>query len=362
MLSKLLVRDFRCFPKLEIEFHPESTCIVGRNTSGKTSLLEAVTVLARLQSPRSKALVELIRFGAKGLVVDGYLSDYHLQFYYSSTRRKLALDAVEQKNAAAYLDIARVVYFANSDIELIRGTGEPRRRFLDFVGNQLFKNYREILHSYEKALRSRNLCLKMIPVRPRELAAYTKTLLQYGHQLTALRAFLVEWLEPFIVDAFASISDRSEPLSIRYRPGASSNFEQALHESAMEEARLHTTVVGPHRDDLQLLLFSQPAELFASEGQQRTMAIALKLAQARLLELEFRIGPLLLLDDVFGELDGSRRNRLFTALPTHGQRIITTTSLEWLEQIPSGHVYRLVEDGEGTRALKHTCKLRLHDR
>jgi DNA replication and repair protein RecF len=349
MVSKLNVRDFRCFTKLEIEFHPESTCIVGRNAIGKTSLLEAVSVLARLQSPRSNGLSQLIRLGARGLVLDGYLSDYHLQFYYSSTRRKLALDAVEQKNAAQFLGIARVVYFANSDIELVRGSGEIRRRFFDYVGSQLFKNYREIYRSYDKALRSRNRCLRLVPVRPRELAAHTRTLLQYGHQLTALRGFLVERLEPLVVDAFGLISDRGEPLSIRYRAGATDDFERALYETREEEARLHATVVGPHRDDLRMLLFSQPAELFASEGQQRTIVIALKLAQARLLDLEFGTNPILLLDDIFGELDANRRNRLLAALPARGQRIITTTNLEWLTEKPAGQFYQLTESSDGKR-------------
>src|SRR6478672_1041238 len=204
MISKMLVRDFRCFSNLEIEFHPESTCIVGRNASGKTSLLEAVSVLTRLQSPKTSSLVQLVRRGAKGLVTDGFVSNYHLQFYYSKTRRKLALDAVEQKTSNSYLDVARVVYFANADIDLIRGSGEDRRRFLDFVGIQLFKNYREILRFYGKALHSRNRCLKMIPARPREVDAYGKPLLHFGDQLTALRAALVERLERYVVEAFGA--------------------------------------------------------------------------------------------------------------------------------------------------------------
>src|ERR1700735_5324314 len=116
MVSKLLVRDFRCFSNLEIEFHPESTCIIGRNASGKTSLLEAVAALARLKSPKTNSRLQLIRVVAKGLVTDGFVSGYHLQFYYSASRRKLALDAVEQKTSNAYLEVAKVVYFANSDI------------------------------------------------------------------------------------------------------------------------------------------------------------------------------------------------------------------------------------------------------
>lgn len=348
----MLVRDFRCFSNLEIEFDPESTCIIGRNASGKTSLLEAVSVLTRLQSPKTSSLVQLVRRGAKGLVTDGFVSNYHLQFYYSKTRRKLALDAVEQKTSNSYLDVARVVYFANADIDLIRGSGEDRRRFLDFVGIQLFNNYREILRSYGKALHSRNRCLKMIPVRPREVDAYSKPLLHFGDQLTVLRASLVERLERYVVEAFGAVSDRNETLSLRYRPGASADFESALRESAEEEARLRMTLVGPHRDDFQLFLCSQPADLFASEGQQRTAAIAIKLAQARILELEFKKPPLLLLDDVFGELDLARRNRLFAALPSRGQRLVTTTHLDWLNSLPAGKVYRITENSLGERALE----------
>jgi DNA replication and repair protein RecF len=352
MVSKLFVRDFRCFSALEIDFHPESTCIIGPNASGKTSLLEAVAVLTRLQSPRTNSLVQLVRLGAKGLVTDGFVSDYHLQFYYSANRRKLALDAVEQKSSNTYLEVAKVVYFANSDIGLIRGAGETRRRFLDFVGSQLFKNYREILRSYEKALHSRNFYLKMIPARPREVSAYSKPLLQFGLQLTALRAFLLERLDPHLIESFAAISDRNETLRVCYQPGATNDFEKALRESESEELRLRMTIVGPHRDDFQLFLNAKPADLFASEGQQRTVAIALKLAQAKTLELESQKPPLLLIDDVFGELDPARRNRLFSALPSRGQRLVTTTHLDWLESLPVGKVYRIRESSLGERALE----------
>jgi DNA replication and repair protein RecF len=352
MVSKLFVRDFRCFSTLEIEFHPESTCIIGPNASGKTSLLEAVAVLTRLQSQRTNSLDQLVRQGAKGLVTDGFVSDYHLQFYYSASRRKLSLDAVEQKSSKDYLEVAKVVSFANSDIGLIRGAGDTRRRFLDFVGSQLFKNYREIRRSYEKALHSRNHYLKMTPARPREVSAYSKPLLQFGQQLTALRAFLLERLDPHFSESFAAISDRNETLRLTYQPGATADFDKALRESEEEELRLRMTVVGPHRDDFQLFLNARPADLFASEGQQRTVAIALKLAQAKILELEFNKPPLLLIDDVFGELDPIRRNRLFSALPSRGQRLVTTTHLDWLESLPAGKVYRISESSLGDRVLE----------
>jgi DNA replication and repair protein RecF len=352
MVSKLSVRDFRCFSNLEIEFHPDSTCIIGRNASGKTSLLEAVAVLVRLQSPRTTSLAQLIRLGAKSLVTDGFVSKYHLQFYYSATRRKLALDAVEQKSTTDYLAVARVVYFANSDIGLVRGSADTRRRFLDFVGSQFFSNYRETLRSYEKALHSRNHYLKSTPARPREVNAYSTPLLQFGQRLTALRAAILRRLQPHVMESYSAISDRDETLQLSYHPGASADFEKALHDSQEEELRLRMTVVGPHRDDFQLYLNSNPTDAFASEGQQRTIAVALKLAQAKVLELEFIQPPMLLLDDVFGELDPARRNRLFAALPSRGQRLVTTTNLDWLESLPSGKVYRISENAVGGRHLE----------
>ena len=352
MVSRFLVRDFRCFTKFELDLHSDLTCVVGKNALGKTSLLEALAVLIRLQSPRTNSLQPAIRNGARGLVVDGIVHNYHLQCYYSASRRKLALDSVEQKDPTEYLNVGRVVFFANSDIDLIRGSGDGRRRFLDFVGNQLFRNYREILRSYEKALRSRNAYLKMVPARPKEVAAYTKPLLKFGHQLTALRAFLVERLEPYVVSSFASVSDRGEAFAIKYHPGATDDFERALSESGTEERRLRATVVGPHRDDIHFLVQSQPADLFASEGQQRTMVTALKLGQARVLQAEWRQAPLLLVDDIFGELDRDRRNRLFASLPAESQRVVTTTSISWLAEAPIGKLYEITEDKQLGRALR----------
>jgi DNA replication and repair protein RecF len=351
MLCNLSIRDFRCFPRFELEFDPEITCIIGGNALGKTSLLEAVVVLTRLQSPRANSLAPVIRTGAKGLVVDGIVDHRHMQFYYSPNRRKLALDSVEQKDAHDYLQVARLVFFANTDIDLVRGTGEERRKFLDFLGSQFFPDYRSILRSYDKALRSRNAYLKMTPARPREVAAYTKPLIDFGQQLTALRGSLVQRLNPKTVDAFKLIGERDEEFGLEYHSGSTADFASALGASAEEEARLRTTVIGPHRDDLLLQLNRQSAAIYASEGQQRTIAIALKVGHARLLESEFGQSPLLLIDDVFGELDLGRRNRLFANLPAGGQRIITTTSLAWLNDVPTGKLYEIKDDSARGRVL-----------
>ena len=167
-----------------MEFAPGLNFIVGPNAHGKTSLLEAACILLRLQSPRVTRLAHVIQHERRGFVVDGYFGPRHLQFYFSRERKKLALDEVEQKNAREYLEIARVVYFANSDIELVRGSGEARRRFLDFVAAQRDGTYRQALRDYERALRSRNLLLKSASPRWREIAAFDEPLLSRGQRVT----------------------------------------------------------------------------------------------------------------------------------------------------------------------------------
>src|SRR5438874_1550929 len=155
---------------------------VGPNAQGKTSLLEAVCVLLRLQSPRVTKLAAAIQHERRGFVLDGHFEQLHMQFYFSRERKKLALDSVEQKTAQQYLECARVVYFSNSDIEVVRGAAERRRKFLDFVAAQLDTGYRTHLRAYERAFRARNFLLKR--EKPwREIAAFDKPLVEAGDYL-----------------------------------------------------------------------------------------------------------------------------------------------------------------------------------
>jgi hypothetical protein len=155
MLTKLKIAQFRCFEEHELSLGPGINLIVGPNARGKTSLLEAACVLLRLQSPRYSRLGELVRHGQRGLLADGFFNGAHLQFYYSTQRKKLALDSVEQRTATEYLRQARVVWFSNTDVQIIRDGGETRRRFLDFVALQVEPLYRSSLRDYERAVRSR---------------------------------------------------------------------------------------------------------------------------------------------------------------------------------------------------------------
>ena len=340
VLSSLKVRHFRCFDAFEAEFAPGANFIVGPNARGKTSLLEAACILLRLQSPRVTRLAHAIQHERRGLVVDGYFSERHMQFYLSRERKKLALDGVEQKTAREFLEIARLVYFGNRDIEIVRGPGEGRRRFLDFVAAQLDGSHRRALRDYERALRSRNLLLKSAAPRWREIAAFDEPLISAGARVAAARARLVGELQEPVNAAHEAISGAQEKLRLDWLPGGGEDFAATLAGARKEDARLRQTTVGPHRDDAAFFLNGLSSE-FASEGQQRTLVLALKLGAARLIGRHFETPPLLLLDDIFGELDLARRAALLAALPAGAQQIITTTHLDWAPSDAAAQVLRL---------------------
>ena len=341
MLSDLQLRNFRCFESLGIELAPGFNFFVGRNGQGKTSILEAACVLLRLQSQRSATLLPVVRFGEKSFVVSGHRANHLLEFRYSPLRRKVAFDHVEQRTLDEYLRIARVVSFANTDIELVRGGSETRRRYLDFLGAQIDPQYRPTLRAYERALRSRNALLKSPHPRPRELAAYDPPLLEHGAKLSETRARLVARLAPVASAAYGEISGNTEILQLEFAPGNGGDFAGELAESKPQELRLRQTVVGPHRDDIQMLVAAKAANQYASEGQQRTVALALKIAQSRIFMAEEGMAPLLLIDDIFGELDPMRRNSLLQYLPAEAQKLVTATSMQWREATGDGPVWEL---------------------
>jgi len=341
MLADIQLRNFRCFESLGIELSPGFNFFIGRNGQGKTSILEAACVLLRLQSQRSASLAPLVRFEEKAFALSGHRENHLLEFRYSALRRKVSFDHVEQRPHDEYLRVGRVVSFANTDIELVRGGSETRRRYLDFLAAQIDPLYRPTLRAYERALRSRNALLKSPQPRPRELAAYDPPLLQHGAALSAMRRRLVERLAPLATTAHRDISGTGETLELHFVPGNGEDFERELAESHPQELRLRQTIVGPHRDDILLLVETKAASQYASEGQQRTVALALKIAQSRIFMMEEGTAPLLLIDDIFGELDPVRRNALLQHLPPEAQKLVTATTMQWQNEKLVGPVFEL---------------------
>lgn len=353
-LTSLRLRDFRCFPTLSCELGGDLTLFTGDNAQGKTSILEAVCVLLRLQSPRTTSGKELARFGSPGFGIAGTLHGQELTHTVSGPDKKLMVNGEAVRRTADYLAASGlVVWMGNGDLELVSGSSEPRRRYLDFLGSQLFPEYRTALKAYDKALRQRNFLLKR-DATPSwgEIDAYTAVLVPHGQLLLGLRARLLEKLRPHAAAAHAAIraadpgSAVPEALALDWLPGGDAeHFAAQLRERRAEETRRRLTLCGPHRDDFQSTLDGLPAGTYASEGQQRTIALALKLAQATLLHESRGQPPVLLLDDIFGELDPHRRQALMAALPAGSQKLITTTHSGWLGPLPPGALHYQVQGG-----------------
>ena len=344
MLVDLQLYEFRCFEQIRFEPSPGLNIILGPNAQGKTSLLEAACVLLRLQSPRTSSLAETVRFGQPAFSLSGHWDQTHLQLKYANGLKSFALDSKTQSRARDYLEAAKVAWFSNDALQLVRGTSSARRRYLDFLGTQTEDGYLRHLRAYERALRSRNALLK--DNRPRrEIAAFDTPLIAAGAPLLATRAALCRELQPLVAEAYAQICGGREHLDITYLPGSEADFAAALESTHAEETRLRSTLVGPHRDDLALHLDSRDAASFGSEGQQRSAVLALKLAQARHLEAAAGAPPLYLIDDVFGELDPARRNHLLAAMPANAQKLITTTNLDWFTTPEHATIHHL-RDGQ----------------
>ncbi len=339
--------DFRCFGSLDLDVPPAGAILVGDNAQGKTSVLEAICVLIRLHSPRTHRMGTLARIGSGGFGLAGAPWGCERQVRHSREGLLLKADDEPRASKSAYLaDGGLVVWMGNEDLELIRGPGEGRRRYLDFIGAQIDAAYRRSWSRYRRALQAKNLLLKEGRPRDAEILSYEEILVEHGTVLMETRARLIDELAPLAAAAQRGVSGTDEALTLHYLPASGPDLRESMLQARERETRLRQAVVGPHRDDLALRLRGMPAADFASEGQQRTIALALKLAQGKLLESRGGKAPIYLMDDIFGELDPGRRNALMNHLPPHAQKWMTTTHLDWLQETPQlGEIGRFKVSG-----------------
>jgi DNA replication and repair protein RecF len=337
VLHSLRLLDFRCFRALDLEAPDAGAILVGDNAQGKTSVLEAVCVLVRLQSPRSRKIQVLGRAGAGGFGIAGDPWDCARKVRQSHEGLILEADGESRPTRSAYLDDGGlIVWMGNEDMDLVRGSGAIRRRYLDFICSQIDPAYRRSWSRYHRALQAKNLLLKDGTPREAEIRSYEEILIEHGTILLQARERTIAGLSPLAGTAQNAISGKNEPLTLHYLPASGADLRESIEQARIRERRTRQAVVGPHRDDLQLRLHGMPAADFASEGQQRTIALALKLAQGALLAERSGRTPIYLIDDIFGELDPGRRNALMHHLPASAQKWITTTHLDWLRETNAG--------------------------
>lgn len=349
-LRSLALESFRNYAHLELRFDRHKVIFLGDNAQGKTNLLEAITLIATGVSPFAGKEQELIRWQAESAivrtVVERELGPTSIDLLFKTNgRRAIRVNGLYQKRVSDLLGRVMVVLFAANDLQLVKGSPGERRRYLDRILVQLVPTYYQALHHYNRVLAQRNNVLRQMGdgASSDQLAIWDEQLASYGAQLYQKRAELVTKLVPRAVKWHEAIALGHEGLGMRLLPSVApgsnwgESFLQALGEHRAKELARGQTLVGPHRDDLELLIDGHDARAFASQGQQRTIVLALKLAELDLFRQEAGEPPVLLLDDVLAELDIRRQNALLAAIGSDVQTFVTSTHLSdftaaWIDE------------------------------
>lgn len=320
IVAHLALRTFRNIEAAEFALAPSLTVLVGQNGQGKTNLLEGAALVLSRQTLRARHERELVQFGAPGYQLTAVLSDAGGQP--ATVTRTVWLSPPRRK-----LDgpIVPVVAFSPDDVAMVKGTPEGRREFMDRLLAQLVPRYGREAARYQRALSQRNRALKDSQA-DRVLEGFEPLLAEAGAYCWERRAWLAASLAPWLLAVYETIAPHERPaLALEAggvgHPLTALDFAQRLAESRVEDRRRGLTTLGPHRDDLKLAVNGVEARLL-SQGQQRSLVLGLKLAARRLVEHELERRPLLVLDDVFSELDGRRRQALLDVVTEPGQQTI----------------------------------------
>lgn len=334
-IRDIWLTDFRSYETAHLSCPPGLCAVTGPNGVGKTNLLEAIAYLASLSSFRSAPLDALIRTGSDTAVVRAEVDHedrVHLIEVEINRNRpnRVMVNRQRLRRSKDLLGSLRVSVFSPDDLELLKGSPGVRRSYVDDLLVSLHQRNDSVRSNWEKALRQRNALLKQVRGRLDETTAATLDVwdskaADAGEQLVALRVGVLERLDPHVQQAYEDLAGRGETVRLAYHSVRDQPLLSTLAQARRDDLRRAVTTMGPHRDDVVVELAGRQARTHCSQGEQRCLALALRLAAHRLVTAEFGSPPVLLLDDVFSELDPERASALVAALPA-GQAFVTTAA------------------------------------
>lgn len=345
-LGTLSVRELRNLREVDLEPGPRLNVLFGDNGQGKTNLLEAIYALCTTRSFRTAKVAELLRHGdegpaeeaavasVRGVLVEGDL-ERQQSVGFKKGARVVRIDGARPRSLAEYAARTPVVVFSPGEVELSMGGGQERRRLLDRVA--LYRSPASLgdVESYQRAVRERQRALEVRGEGATDLESWEELIVRHGVAVMDARARAAEPLAVEAVRAFGRIAAPGLQLDVRYRASAPRDPEaygEELRRRRTSDRRRGSAGLGPHRDDLELLLDGRPARAVASQGQHRAIVLALKSAELRVVGDDREARPILLLDDVSSELDRSRTSAFFAFLHgEEGQVFLTTTRPELIE-------------------------------
>ncbi len=359
-IKSLELDDYRNYEKVSIKFDKGINILYGDNAQGKTNILEAIYLCSTTKSHRGNKDKEIIRFGYKESHIRALFNknevEYQVDIHLRNEKSKgIAINGVKLKKAAELLGLANIIIFSPEDLSIIKNGPSDRRRFVDAELCQLDKVYLYNLTNYNKIVNQRNNLLKDILIHPElrdTLDVWDMQLVNIGNKIIERRRFFVDQLNQIIYDIHRNLSGGRENLRIIYDPNIEiEGYEEKLIRHREKDIRYKLTSVGPHRDDFIFMINDMDVKKYGSQGQQRTAALSLKLAEIILVERITGSTPILLLDDVLSELDGGRQNYLLNSIKNI-QTIVTCTGLD--EFINSRiEINKIVKITEGSVKREH---------
>lgn len=337
-LLELRCRDFRCLKDVRLTPAPGINVVRGLNGHGKTSLVEALLFAATSKSHRTSAEIDLVARGQDGFRVqvrfEGDGREQELEANWWKGVKRFKVNGVPQIRVSDILGKLTVVLFSPEDLVLVKGSAAHRRKFLDMELSQLHQGYLSGLQQYRHVLRQRNELLRRDKVDGDQLDVWDEQLARHGALIVEERSAYVAELSELAAQAYRSITP-SEELTISYQPDVTmdESFSDVLRANRDKDIRRQMTVRGPHRDDLYFSFGPHPVRSHGSQGQQKTAALSVRLAEMELVKKRKGEYPVLMLDDVLSELDERRSRELFSAIPEGVQCLLTTTETTMSETL-----------------------------
>lgn len=355
LIETLELKNFRNYEQARFDFHRGTNILYGNNAQGKTNVLEALEVCATTRTHRGSRDAEMIRFGQE---------EAHLRLFYRKRdiphkidthlrrigKKGAAIDGSSVRRAAEVYGQIHLVSFFPEDMGIIKNSPKERRRFLDSQLCQLERVYVAQLAEYNKALMQRNALLKDTRFGEKAdamLDVWDEQLLRLGSSLIDQRRRFLEELDILVKEIHRELTEGKEEIALKYEPNVTAeDFARQLYQNRERDLRLKQSSTGPHRDDFQVIVNGNDLRHYGSQGQQRSAALSLKLSEIDLVKERTHDMPVLLLDDVLSELDGSRQKKLLESIEKT-QTFLTCTGMDEL----IGHQFQVdrvfhIEDGK----------------
>ena len=344
-LSKIELKNFRNYRRINLKLDPNINIFIGNNAQGKTNILESIYVLALTKSHRYGVENNLIEKGYDSCTLKGCIKDNNklkeLQLQLDKNKKYFFINSKEVKKVSDYISNMKIIMFCPEDLDIIKGSPLIRRNLLNIQLSQLFGNYVQYLNEFNKILKNRNEYLKMMAINNYTDIRYLKILNQkLCERAIKIYTYRNQYLN-FINQKLSSIYEKittTDGLKVVYENNIDiDSFDEKeienkymlkLENNLKKEISQGTTLYGPHRDDFCFYLNDNNLRLFGSQGQQRMAIIAYKLAEIEIFKELLGTSPILLLDDIFSELDIYKRQKLLKYIPSDVQTIITTTDLK----------------------------------